>query len=175
MTEFSDKPAEKSRKELEAFLEGLGLNLFDCWNTFCWIYTKFVHFTNSASGISQDIFEALYNTDNQRPKLVLIQKTPIISLAIERRMYNSQFFKKVWWHQPLFLFISFSHKLHLFIQTFIHSFADSLLLFPHCSLLPRGLTWGTVILSWDLNSDLPYSKLRHCWLSYASPLIFAGT
>ncbi len=46
---------------------------------------------------------------------------------------------KVWWQQPLFLFISIFFRT---IHSFIHPFAEGPLLFPHCSSLSRGPPWG---------------------------------
>jgi hypothetical protein len=47
--------------------------------------------------------------------------------------------KKVWWHQPLFLFIFYIFRK---IHSFIHPFAEGPLLFPHCSSLSREPPWG---------------------------------
>ncbi len=47
---------------------------------------------------------------------------------------------KLWWHQPLFLFIFYIS--YYTIHSFIHPFAEGPLLFPHCSPLSRRPPWG---------------------------------
>jgi hypothetical protein len=46
-------------------------------------------------------------------------------------MYNSQIFKRFGGISHSFCLFTFSHKIHLFIETFIHSFAED----PLCFLI----------------------------------------
>ncbi len=81
------------------------------------------------------------------------------------------FLSKLWWHQPLFLFIVL-YLLYIFLQ-YINSYIPSPRVHSCFLIALRSVENLHGLPSRDSKSGQPYSKPMHFYLSYAAPwLIF---
>ncbi len=74
---------------------------------------------------------------------------------------------RVWWHQPLFLFI-----IYIFFLQYIHSYIHSLRVHSCFLIALRSVEGLPGVPSRDSTSGLPYSKPAHYFLSCAAHLAF---